>query len=94
MLKQKLKYALCKISHKPIFNNTAIFTSFVRLCISQFHLSPAPTPPPPGYCGAFARLGSPGGGVFANFALPGDRSFANHRAIPELLTRTRFPIII
>ena len=26
---------------------------------------------PPGYCGAFARLVSPGGGTFANFALPG-----------------------
>ena len=65
MLKQKLKYALCKISHKPIFNNTAIFTSFVRLCISQFHLSPAPLPP--GYCGAFARLGSPGGWGICKF---------------------------
>ena len=32
-----------------------------------------PSPPPPslpGYCGAFARLVSPGGGAFANFALP------------------------
>ena len=61
-----------------------------RLCISQFHLRPAP----PGYCGAFARLVSPGGGAFANFALPGGRAFANPRAIPELLTRTRFPIRI
>ena len=51
-------------------------------------------PPPPGYCGAFARLGSPGGWAFANFVLPGDRAFANHRAIPALLTRTRFPIRI
>ena len=48
--------------------------------------------PPPGNCGAFARLVSPGGGAFANFALPGGRAFANPRAIPELLTRTRFPI--
>ena len=31
-------------------------------------------PPPPGYCGAFARLVSPGGGAFANFALPGGRA--------------------
>ena len=46
---------------------------------------------PPGYCGAFARFVSPGGGVFANFTLPGGRAFANPRAIPELLTRTRFP---
>ena len=29
------------------------------------------TPPPPGYCGAFARLVIPGGGAFANFVLPG-----------------------
>ena len=50
--------------------------------------------PPPGYCGAFARLSSPRGGAFANFALPGDRAFANPGAIPELLTRTKFPIKI
>ena len=62
-----------------------------KLCISQFHLRPAP---PPGYCGAFARLVSPGGGAFANFALPGGRAFANPRAILELLTRTQFPIRI
>ena len=34
-------------------------------------IPPAPRPPPPGNCGAFARLVSPGGGAFANFALPG-----------------------
>ena len=28
-------------------------------------IPPAPTPPPPGYCGAFARLVSPGGWAFA-----------------------------
>ena len=50
----------------------------------------APSPPPPGYCGAFARLVSPRGGAFANFALPEGREFANPGAIPELLTRTRF----
>ena len=51
-------------------------------------------PPPPlsGYCGAFAHLVSPEGGAFANFALPGGRAFAIPGAIPELLTRTRFPI--
>ena len=55
------------------------------LCISQFHLPPAPSPPPPGYCGAFARLKlvSPGGGAFAN-----------PRASPKLFTRTRFPFRI
>ena len=31
---------------------------------------PAAPNSPPGYCGAFARLVSPGGGTFANFALP------------------------
>ena len=51
-------------------------------------------PPPPGNCGAFARLVSPGGGTFANVALTGGRGFANPRANPELLTRTRFPIRI
>ena len=56
-------------------------------------IPPAPSPPP-GYCGAFARLVSPGGGAFAIFALPGGREFANPRAIPELLTRMRFPIRI
>ena len=66
-----------------------------ELCISQFHLRPAPPPPHRfGYGRAFARLVSPGGGALANFALPGGRAFANPGAIPELLTRTRFPIRI
>ena len=64
----------------------------IRFCISQFHLRPGP--PPPGYCGAFARLFSPGGGAFANFALPGGQVFANPGAIPEVLTRTPFAIRI
>ena len=67
-----------------------MFCNSYYLCISQFQLRPAPS----GYCGAFARLVSPGGGAFANFALPGGRAFANPRAIPELLTRTQFPIRI
>ena len=54
--------------------------------------TPPPPSPPPGYCGAFARLVSPEGGAFANFVLTGGRAFANPGAIPELLTRTRFPI--
>ena len=64
------------------------------LCISQFQLRPAPPPSPQGYCEAFAHLVSPGGGAFANFVLPGGRAFANSGTIPELLTRTRFPIRI
>ena len=55
---------------------------------------PPPSPPPPGYCEAFARLVSPRGGAFANFVLPGGRTFTNPGAIPELLMRTRFPIRI
>ena len=47
---------------------------------------PAAPSNPPGYCGAFAHLVSPGGGAFANFVLPG--------GIPELLTRTWFPWIL
>ena len=50
--------------------------------------------PSPGYCGAFACLVSPGGGAFAKFVLPGGQAFANPGAIPELLTRTQFPIRI
>ena len=38
-----------------------------------------------GYCGAFARLVSSGGGAFANFALPGGRELANPGAIPPEL---------
>ena len=33
-----------------------------------------------GYCGAFARLVSPGGGAFANFMLPGPWAFCQLRA--------------
>ena len=55
---------------------------------------PAAPSTPPGYCGAIARLVSLGDGAFANFELPGGRAFANPGAIPELLTRTRFPIRI
>ena len=51
-------------------------------------IPPAPSPPPPpGYCRAFASLISPGDGAFANFALPGGRTFANPRAIPELFDK-------
>ena len=66
------------------------------LCSSQFQLRPAPPSHPPGLLrsGAVARLVSPGDVVFANFALPGGRAFANPGASPELLTRTRYPIRI
>ena len=63
--------------------------SFRLRVVSLMHQSiPAapPSPPPPGYCGTLVRLFSPGGGTFANFAMPGDRTFANPGASPELLT--------
>ena len=66
-------------------HGTSLEDELFTQCISQFQLHPAP-PPLPGYCGAFARLVSPGGRAFANFALPGGRAFANPGAISELLT--------
>ena len=63
-------------------------------------IPPVPsTPPSPrataGHLPALSVLGvRPGGGAFANFALPGGRAFANPSAIPKLLTPTRFPIRI
>ena len=63
-------------------------------CVMHQSIPAPPSPPAPGYCGAFAGLVSPRGGAFANFVLPGSRAFPNPGAIPELLTRTRFPIRI
>ena len=44
-------------------------------------------PPPPGNCGAFACLVSPGGGALANLAWPG----VGHLPTPGLLTHMWFP---
>ena len=66
----------------------------IIIIIMHQSIPAAPSPPLPGYCVAFARLVSPGGGAFANFALSGGRAFVNPGAIPELLTRTRFAIRI
>ena len=44
------------------------------LYISQLQLRLAA---PPGNCGAFARLVSPGGRALANLARPGSRALAN-----------------
>ena len=66
--------------------------SFTSLPVNS-SCTKTPPPPPSGYCGAFTRLVSPGGETVANFALPGDRAFANYGATPELLTRTQFPVI-
>ena len=54
----------------------------------------APSPPPAGHCGAFARSVFPGGGAFANFLMPGGQAIANPGAFAKLLTRTRLPISI
>ena len=59
------------------------FPSFWRLIwaiFSQFQLRPSP----PGNCGAFACLVSPGGGTLANLARPG----VGHLPTPRLLTHT------
>ena len=57
--------------------------SIVDMKLMHQSIPPAPSSPPPphthtppGYCGAFARLVSAGGGAFANFALPGGHSWA------------------
>ena len=56
------------------FSNTS--SNFHGLLMHQ-SIPAAPSPSPrPGYCGAFARLFSPGGGAFENFALPEGRAFA------------------
>ena len=68
------------------FSQKGTFVVYVyALCISQFHLRPAP---PPGNRGAFASLVSPGGGALANLARPGGRALANPEGTPGLLTRT------
>ena len=48
-----MKNAICIIACLPVFMHQSI--------------PAAPSPTPPGYCGTFARLFSPGRGVFANF---------------------------
>ena len=64
-----------------------------RCCVSQFHLRPTP-PPSPGLLRGIWPPCQSGGGAFADVPLPGSRSFASPRTIPQLLTRTRFPIRI
>ena len=59
------------------------FNASVNSSNAQTPPPPPHTSPTPGYCGEFA-----------NFALPGGWAFANPGAIPELLTRTQFPIRI
>ena len=55
-------------------------TSLTIECVMHQPIPAAP-PHPPGYCRAFVCLFSPGGGAFANFALPRGRASANPGAI-------------
>ena len=64
-----------------MLNNVTVFSILTYASVNSTCAQPPPPPPRPGYCGAFARLVSPGGGAFANFALPGGRAFANPGAI-------------
>ena len=84
------------LSKNYVWCGGGIFKNFAPCPLPRYQSIPAaprPPPPPSGYCGAFTRLVSPGGETVANFALPGDRAFANYGATPELLTRTQFPVI-
>ena len=64
----------------------------MSLWIGQFQL--CPTPPPPGYSGAFAHRFSPGGGTFANFArCPGAGHWLTPGPTPNFW-HARFPISI
>ena len=52
--------------------------------VRQFQPRPAPPLPPPRLLQGIFPPYSPGGGVLANFALPGGREFANHEATTEI----------
>ena len=62
-----------------------------RMYASVRQFQPRPAPPPPPFPQPPSRLlrdifppYSPGGGVLANFALPGGREFANHEVNTEI----------
>ena len=46
-------------------------------------IPPAPSPPPPGYCGAFARLVSPGDRAFEILHCPGARHLPTPGPFPS-----------
>ena len=68
-----------------ILNKSTVSESRKVPCDDLMHQSipPLPPPPPPGYCRAFARLVSPGGGAFANFAQPGAGHLPNPGPFPS-----------
>ena len=55
-------------------------TNTKDVCVMHQSIPAAPIPPPPGNCGAFACLVSPGGGALAKLARPEGRAFAYPRA--------------
>ena len=65
-------YSDYKLNHRSAVNKD--FTS-ANMFINASVNSSCAHPPPPGNCGAFACLVSPGGGALANLARPGGRAF-------------------
>ena len=79
-IRSKRRYEICICS--VILGELEFFRNYNASVDSNCAQSPL------GYRGAFARLLSPWGGAFANFALPGARVLANPEAIPELFVKT------
>ena len=79
---------------ESVFIRLSLFKNLIstfKLMHQSLPAAPSPPPPPhsPGYCGAFARPVSPGGGAFANFALHGGRAFDTHEVSYQNLTTQR-----
>ena len=51
--------------------------------VNSTYAQPPPPAPASGYCGAFTRLVSLGGGAFANFALPGGWAYTTPGPFPS-----------
>ena len=87
---------LLKNFHIHIIQDNIVFGVLYQLVHGMHQSIPVvpilPSPPPPGYCRAFACLVSAGAGALANFVLPGGQAFANPRTTHELLKCPWFPI--
>ena len=91
---EKIAQTLCENwTHDPPSSSSDDLTTELLevLCISQFHLRPGP---PRATAGHLHALSVPGVGHLQILHCPGGRAFANPGTIPEVLTRTRFPIRI